>query len=210
MTQDTVRVIQQLLDPEGVEARRRHRLIRRTYKSSGPNETWHIDGYDKLKPFGVAISGCIDGYSRNIIWLEAYTTNNDPKVILGYYLSAVSSREGCPRRVRADMGTENGHVEQVQKFLRRNGEDNMAGQKSFLYGTSINNQRIEAWWCLLRKQCVQYWLDVFHTLKEDGQFCGDILDKSLVQFCFMKLVQVFESHSMLICILKAVLSVVYI
>ena len=85
-----------------------------------------------------------------------------PRVILGYYLSAVSSREGCPRRVRADMGTENGHVEQLQKFLRRNGEDNMAGQKSFLYGTSINNQRIEAWWCLLRKQCVQHWLDVFH------------------------------------------------
>ena len=33
--------------------------------SCGPNYVWHIDGYDKLKPFGIAISGCIDGFSRN-------------------------------------------------------------------------------------------------------------------------------------------------
>ena len=23
---------------------------------------WHVDGYDKLKPFGFPIHGCIDGY----------------------------------------------------------------------------------------------------------------------------------------------------
>lgn len=23
---------------------------------------WHADGYDMLKPFGLAISGCIDGF----------------------------------------------------------------------------------------------------------------------------------------------------
>lgn len=23
---------------------------------------WHCDGYDKLKPFGLPIHGCIDGY----------------------------------------------------------------------------------------------------------------------------------------------------
>ena len=28
-----------------------------------PNFLWHCDGYDKLKPFGIAIHGCIDGYS---------------------------------------------------------------------------------------------------------------------------------------------------
>ena len=28
---------------------------------------WHIDGYDKLKPFDFAIHGAIDGYSRKIL-----------------------------------------------------------------------------------------------------------------------------------------------
>ena len=27
----------------------------------GPNFLWHCDGYDKLKPYGLCIHGCIDG-----------------------------------------------------------------------------------------------------------------------------------------------------
>ena len=50
---------------------------------------WHLDGYDKLKPFGFAIHGAIDGYSRHILWLKVGQTNNDPKVIASYYLSCI-------------------------------------------------------------------------------------------------------------------------
>ena len=28
----------------------------------GPNYVWHMDRYDKLSPYGLAIHGCIDGY----------------------------------------------------------------------------------------------------------------------------------------------------
>ena len=70
-----------ILDPEGIAARKRHRLRRRQYKSKGPNFVWHIDSYDKLKPYGIAINGCIDGFSINFVWLEASTTNIDPKVV---------------------------------------------------------------------------------------------------------------------------------
>ncbi|KAF3854078.1 hypothetical protein F7725_014766 [Dissostichus mawsoni] len=62
---ETVRIPLQLLDGEGVDLRSRNRLRRRIYHSCGPNYVWHIDGYDKLKSFGIAISGCIDGFSRN-------------------------------------------------------------------------------------------------------------------------------------------------
>lgn len=33
-----------------------------------------MDGYDKLKPYGIAISGCIDSFSHYVVWMEAYTT----------------------------------------------------------------------------------------------------------------------------------------
>jgi hypothetical protein len=72
----------------GVQARLRRKLRRRQYVSDGPNATWHIDGYDKLKPLGICIHGCIDGFSRQIIWMEAYNTNNNQTVIAGYFLSA--------------------------------------------------------------------------------------------------------------------------
>ena len=28
---------------------------------AGPNYLWHMDGNDKLKPYGFSIHGCIDG-----------------------------------------------------------------------------------------------------------------------------------------------------
>ena len=42
----------------------------------GPNFIWHIDGYDKLKPYGFCIHGAVDGYSRRILWLEVGPSNN--------------------------------------------------------------------------------------------------------------------------------------
>jgi len=56
-TRETVRLLLRQIDPLGVQSRQRHRLRRRTYVSRGPNDTWHIDGYDKLRPYGILISG---------------------------------------------------------------------------------------------------------------------------------------------------------
>ena len=112
---ESVRLLLGLLDPEGVECRARKRLQRRVYRGRGPNYMWHIDSYDKLKHYGICINGCIDGFSRQIVWLEAYTTSSNPTVIAGYYMHAVRERRRCPRRVRADFGTENSVVQQGGK-----------------------------------------------------------------------------------------------
>ena len=154
VSQDTIRCIIKLVDPQGVELRRARRLRRRQYNCRGPNALWHMDGYDKLKPYGIAINGCIDGYRRYVLWMEAFTTNSDPKLIAGYFIRTVSNIGGCPERIRAGRGTENVCVRDVQIFLRRNHTDSFAGERSFLYGRSTANQRIEGWWSTLRKQCV--------------------------------------------------------
>lgn len=80
MRRDTVMMMLALANPEGTAQRRCRRLKRRIYRSKvslarryvftliivhitqGPNYVWHCDGYDKLKPYGIAIHGCIDGY----------------------------------------------------------------------------------------------------------------------------------------------------
>ena len=81
VSRDRVRLLLQILDPVGVDQRRRHRLQRRLYQGVGPNFTWHIDSYDKLKPYGICINGCIDGFSRKLIWLQAHHTSSNPRVI---------------------------------------------------------------------------------------------------------------------------------
>ncbi|KAH0561270.1 hypothetical protein KQX54_015789 [Cotesia glomerata] len=75
---ETVYKILKILDPEGIANRYGNKLRRRRYISPGPNFMWHLDGYDKLKQFGFAIYGCIDGFSRKVMWLEVATTNNYP------------------------------------------------------------------------------------------------------------------------------------
>ncbi|KAM7440134.1 hypothetical protein ABFA07_010628 [Porites harrisoni] len=44
---ETVRLALKVMDPDGVEERKKHRLKRRKYFSPGLNFLWHIDGYDK-------------------------------------------------------------------------------------------------------------------------------------------------------------------
>ncbi len=135
---EDVRMVLKELDPAGVSMRRARRLRRRNYFAKGPNFIWHLDSYDKLKPYGVCINGCIDGFSRKIIWLNAYTTSSDPKLIGGYYIEVVERLGGCPRVVRGDLGTENGHVRDFQRFLNISHEDETLD--SYLEGASTANQ----------------------------------------------------------------------
>ena len=193
VNQNTVRLLLHIIDPVGIENRRRNRLRRRMYQNPGPDFMWHVDSYDKLKPYGICINGAIDGYSRHVIWLEAYSTNSDPSIIASYYIDAVKERKGCPKRIRADRGTENGHIEHMQRFLRNDHLDEYANQ-SFLYGSSNHNQRIEAWWGFLRTHCSQFWMNLFQTMKDTDKYTGDFLDKNLIQFCFMQLIQVRRKH----------------
>ena len=187
---EDVRLILSNLDPQGVKNRRARKLQRRAYFAKGPNYLWHLDSYDKLKPYGICINGCIDGYSRQIIWLNCYVTSSDPRIIGGYFMEAVSSTGGCPLIVRSDRGTENSTVRDLQQYFRRNGQDRFGGGNSFMYGRSTSNQRIEAFWGFLRKECMQFWMDLLKNLMEDGHFDGGFIDKSLILFCFLAFVQV--------------------
>lgn len=188
-TQNTIRLALQLLDKDGVFLRKRKRLRRRQYFNKGANFLWHLDSYDKLKPFGICVNGCIDGFSRYILWLRAAETNNNPKVIGGYYIDTVKNLGGCPRCIRADMGTENVEVKAMQTFLKEQNRQNYQCPP-FLVGKSPANQRIESWWSILRKYNVQFWLNLFNKIKDDTYFNGDFIDKSLIRFCFMELIQV--------------------
>lgn len=190
VNKETVRHAMRLLDPEGVEARRRHRLKRREYKGRGPNFLWHIDGYDKLKPFGFGIHGCVDGYSRRIMWLEVTTTNNDPSVVARYFVDCIRQVGGTARVVRADNGTENTYIAAIQRFLRHSLNDSLAGEKSFRYGKSVSNQRIEAWWSQLRRGLTDWWIVYFKELRESGLYCDvNPIHVECLKFCYMDLIR---------------------
>lgn len=127
------------------------------------------------------------------MWLEAASTNNNPRLIAGYFMDAVWKVRGCPKRVRVDLGTENETVRQLQLFLRKN--DPTCDQNTvFLSGKSKCNQKIESWWGLLRKEFAQFWMNVFEIFKDDGNFSGDFLAQKLLWFCFLEIIQVIITN----------------
>ena len=69
-----------------IPRRKAHRLVRHRYYAQSPNYVWHVDGYDKLKPYGFCIHGAIDVYSRRILWLEVLNFNNSSICVLDYFV----------------------------------------------------------------------------------------------------------------------------
>ena len=183
ITRKSVAIIQSMLDPEGVQIRKRNRLRRRLYYSQGPNWVWHVDGYDKLKPYGFPIHGAIDGFSRNVLWLEVCKSNKDPKIICSMFLNHIKRIGGVPHKVVADRGTENVNIAASQIFLRQS-------ENSFRYGRSVSNQRIESWWSMLRRSCTNWWINFFRDLVEQGIYdLSDVVQVECMRFCFGLIIQ---------------------
>ena len=179
-------VVQQLLkelDPERTEMRKAHRLKRRRYHNPGPNYSWHCDGYDKLKPYGFPIHGCIDGWSRKILWLYVTRSNNQPNNVAAYYLDAVEEYGGCPVDLVTDLGTENGTMAAIQSFLRDDPD-------SHRYVPSPRNQRIEAWWAFLRRLHSTWWIHFFTDMVDNRVVdLTSELEIECLWFCFSQLLQ---------------------
>ncbi|XP_066924268.1 uncharacterized protein [Clytia hemisphaerica] len=198
VTRRNVAIILKELDPEGVERRSRNVLKRRQYWSKGPNYVWHLDGYDKLKPFGFSIHGAIDGFSRRILWLKVAASNKDPAVVSNFYLETVRTLSGVPRKVVGDRGTENVFIAASQRFLRRADNDQSAGERSFKYGRSVTNQRIEAWWSMLRRTCTNWWINFFRSLIDDDIFdTSNIIHCECIKFCFYQMLKRDLDNTML-------------
>ena len=178
------------IDPDGVEERKRRRLRRREYSSLGPNFVWHVDGYDKLKEFGFPIHGCIDGYSRKILWLELSRTNNNPAVIAAFYIDCLRELGGCPVILSTDPGSENCTMAAMQVRLRSECTDAYASEKSHRFVESRRNQRIEAWWSFFRKSRSSWWINYFKDLSNRGDFLpGNEVHKECLWFCFSNLLR---------------------
>ena len=68
------------LDLQASTLRKARKLLCRSFISRGPNEAWHVNGYDKLKPYGLPMHGYVNGFSRRILWLKVCKSNNCPVI----------------------------------------------------------------------------------------------------------------------------------
>lgn len=110
--------------------------------------------------------------------------NSNPLIVGKYFFDCghcVVQVRGTPRICRCVSGIDNVNIAAMQRFLRRKCSRRLSGDKSFLYGKSVSNQRIEGLWAFLRT-------GGFHFLKIwDGSLLnGDnYIHMHCLKFCFM-------------------------
>jgi hypothetical protein len=105
-------------------------------------------------------------------------------------LDSSIERNIIPKILRADRGTENSLLSGIQPTLRDKHNDSFSGSKSFMYGRSTANQRIEAFWGQLRKRFAKYYINYFKDMIDEGIFENtNYLHIDCLRFCFMEIIQ---------------------
>lgn len=68
--------------------------------------------------------------------------------------------------------------------------DRLSGLKNFMYGKSVSKQRIEAWWCHLRRQGMQWWICFFKDMQDMNTFDeNNPIHTECLKYCFMHIIQ---------------------
>jgi len=111
-------------------------------------------------------------------------------MIATYFLDSIVDKNIIPKVVRADRGTENSLLSGIQPSLRQRHTDGLSGEKSFMYGRSTSNQRIEAYWAQLRRSFSHFYMNLFKDMINEGLFDNsNDMHIELIRYCFMNLIQ---------------------
>lgn len=146
------------MDP--AEVTRRSNDLQRTredFSVPGPDYLWSIDGYDKISYWGFQIYAGFDAYTRYVTWIYVGNSNRTSFSVLRQYLDTLKSEKKQPRMIRSDKGGENPLLAAAHYALSQKHNANATLSDCFWYGTSMSDQRIEAWWSQFTKTRARKW-----------------------------------------------------
>ena len=110
----------------------------------------------------IILYGCIDGYSRLIVYVKC-SSKNFAATFLNFSEKAIKTHD-LPSRIQGDRGSEN--IEVVRYVLTHPNSGLDCG--SFITGHSVHSQRIERLWIDVYYGVTPICQTVFLTLGQNG------------------------------------------
>jgi len=187
------------LNPEGLEARQlgfKKKKAKGHFASLGSNFVHSLDGHDKLMgfqnwTFPLAIYGCIDTFSRKVLWVKVWTSNSHPKYPGLWYLQYIKRTNMMARKIRIDKGTETVEMTAIHAFLLQktlNLTDDEATE-SVIFGPSTSN-KIERWWRDLHERLENFYKPVILRLKGCGIYHPSVkFDRDIMAYVMIPILQ---------------------
>ena len=124
VTRDQIYSVMTDVHPEGLENRKpilKKKKTKSTISSVGPNWVLLMDEHDKLMryqntTFPLAVHGCMDTASRKLLFIRAWTSNNNPVYPARWYFEFLYESKTLPDHVRIDKGSETTIMAIMQAF----------------------------------------------------------------------------------------------
>lgn len=133
--------------------------------------------YKFIYRWGFVIHGCIDGFSRLILYVKCETSIQALPVV-EFFASAVQNY-GFPSRVRSDHGYENHFVAILMNAVRG------LNRGSHITGKSVHNQRIERLWVdVFKEVCDSVYRELYSLENENLLNLENEVHRFCVQYVY--------------------------
>ena len=185
------------LDQDGLDRRnlrKKKKRARIDFASDGPLWMVSLDGHDKLCgyqnstfPFGVY--GCLDTFSRKLLYILITYSNSNPVTIGKKYLEFLYEAGILPNYLRIDKGTETGKMATIHAYLTDKLGVMEDATDSVLFGPSTSN-KIERWWKELHERLEKYFkTQLYDLIKSKDYDPHDEVQRQLLFYVFKPVIQ---------------------
>ncbi|KAG1867744.1 hypothetical protein F4604DRAFT_1584905 [Suillus subluteus] len=163
-------------EPELVRQCKARQLKQRCFWAAGVNNLFTVDQHNKWLRFGLGLHTGIELFSGWIMWIRVWHSNQNPQLILSYYLDTITEFGHMPLITQSDLGSENYGIANAQTLLHQCYDPTLQGTLQHHWMHTKKNVMLEiTWsqlWCrftpgfetLLDEGVIEGWYDSGNTL----------------------------------------------
>ncbi|KZT57565.1 hypothetical protein CALCODRAFT_433971, partial [Calocera cornea HHB12733] len=147
--------------PEEILKRKGKRLKRKKFWTPGVFAVVAVDQHDKWQEYGLYLHIGMEVFSGAILWLKAWWTNKNPRLICSYYLESCRSHGGVPLLTQSDPGSENNGIANAQSTIRQHLDPSLVGTLQHQWMRGHTNVKPEIRWSQLRREFTAQYENLF-------------------------------------------------